>query len=164
MNLPICSYRYEHNRLKLHRTFDFRKLRLKLKLILEVLGNQPQKFCCLECKETTIDRSLQLSIMNFKSLLLVGFSFATLSLALPAHADDTATVVNNNQSTIVTGNGNTTNQSNFTSVRNSQSGRRTSNNTGNVVTSNQAIDVAGNNNTTNQSNTTSIRNYQHRSR
>jgi hypothetical protein len=52
--MPICSYRYEHNRHKLHRIFDFQKLRLKLKLILEVLGNQSQKFCCLECEETTI--------------------------------------------------------------------------------------------------------------
>jgi hypothetical protein len=102
--------------------------------------------------------------MNFKSFLVIGLGFATLSLALPAHADDTATVVNNNQSTIVTGNGNTTNQSNVTSVRNSQSGRRTTSNTGSVVSNNQAIDVAGDNNTTSQSNTTSIRNYQRRSR
>jgi hypothetical protein len=102
--------------------------------------------------------------MNFKSFLIVGLSFATLCLALPAHADDTATVSSNNQSTIVTGNGNSTNQSNFTSVRNSQTGRRTTNNTGSAVSNNQAIDVAGDNNTTSQSNTTSIRNYQRRSR
>jgi hypothetical protein len=102
--------------------------------------------------------------MNFKSILVVGLSFATIGLALPAHADDTATVVNNNQVSIVTGNGNSTNQSNFSSVRNSQTGRRTSGNTGSVVNNNQVIDVAGNNNTTNQSTTTSIGNYQRRVR
>jgi hypothetical protein len=102
--------------------------------------------------------------MNFKSLLVVGLGFATIGLTLPAHADDTATVVNNNQSVIVTGNGNTTNQTNITSVRNTATGRRTTSNTGSVVTNNQAIDVAGDNNTTSQSNTTSIRNYQRRSR
>lgn len=102
--------------------------------------------------------------MNFKSLLVVALSCATLGLSLPARADDTATVVSNNQSTIVTGNGNTTNQSNFTSVRNTQTGRRTTSNTGSVVTNNQAIDVAGDNNTTTQSNQTTIRNYQRRIR
>jgi hypothetical protein len=108
--------------------------------------------------------------MNFKSLLVVGLGFTTLGLSLPAHADtatvvaDTATVVNNNQSVVVTGNGNTTNQSNITSVRNTQTGRRTSNNTGSVVNSNQSIDVMGDNNTTNQSNQTTIRNYQRRIR
>ncbi|WP_309736397.1 hypothetical protein [Chamaesiphon sp. OTE_75_metabat_556] len=101
--------------------------------------------------------------MNFKSLLVVGLGFATLGLSFPAHAD-TATVVNNNQSVVVTGNGNTTNQSNITSVRNTQTGRRTSNNTGSVVNSNQSIDVMGDNNTTNQSNQTTFRNYQRRIR
>jgi hypothetical protein len=101
--------------------------------------------------------------MNFKSLFVVGLGFATLGLSLPAHAD-TATVVNNNQSVIVTGNGNTTNQTNITSVRNTQTGRRTSNNTGSVVNSSQAIDIIGDNNTTNQSNQTTIRNYQRRIR
>ncbi|WP_310489630.1 hypothetical protein [Chamaesiphon sp. VAR_69_metabat_338] len=102
-------------------------------------------------------------MMNFKSLLVFALGFATLGLSLPAHAD-TATVVSNNQSAIVTGNGNTTNQTNITSVRNAQTGRRTTSSTGNVVTNNQAIDVAGDNNTTNQSNQATIRNYQRRSR
>jgi hypothetical protein len=102
--------------------------------------------------------------MNVKSIILVGLSFATIGLSVPAHADDTATVVSNNQSTIVTGNGNTTNQTNITSVRNTQTGRRTTSNTGSVVTNNQAIDVAGDNNTTTQSNQTTIRNYQRRIR
>jgi hypothetical protein len=101
--------------------------------------------------------------MNFKSLLVVGLGFTTLGLALPAYAD-TATVVNNNQSVIVTGNGNTSNQSNITSVRNTQTGRRTTNSTGSVVNSSQAIDIVGDNNTTNQSNQTTIRNYQRRIR
>jgi hypothetical protein len=101
--------------------------------------------------------------MNVKSIIVVGLSIATLGLSLPAHAD-TATVVSNNQTTIVTGNGNTTNQTNITSVRNTQTGRRTTTSTGSVVTNNQSIDVAGDNNTTNQSNTTSIRNYQRRVR
>ena len=38
--------------------------------------------------------------MNFKSLLVVGLSVATLGLSLPAHADDTATVVDSNQNAI----------------------------------------------------------------
>jgi hypothetical protein len=98
--------------------------------------------------------------MNFKSLLVIGLGFTTLGLALPAHAD--TAVVNNNQSVIVTGNGNTSNQTNITSVRNTQTSRRTSGSNGSVVNSSQSIDIIGDNNTTNQSNQTTIRNYQRR--
>jgi hypothetical protein len=112
---------------------------------------------------TPLSIAAYFKIMNFKSLLVVGLGFTTLGVSLPAHAD-TATVVNNNQSVIVTGNGNTSNQSNITSVRNTQTGRRTSNSTGSVVNSSQAIDIVGDNNTTNQSNQTTIRNYQRRNR
>jgi biopolymer transport protein ExbD len=93
--------------------------------------------------------------MNFKSILIVGLSFATLGLSLPAHAD-TATVVDNNQSAIVTGNRNTSYQNNNTGVSNSQTGRRTTSNTGTAVSNTQAIDVQGNRNTTIQNNGTTV--------
>jgi hypothetical protein len=104
--------------------------------------------------------------MNFKSILVLGLSVATLGLSLPAHADDvagdTATVITNNQSAITTGNFNTTNQSNQTRVTNSQSGRRTPGSTGTVVNSSQAADTLGNFNYTNQENQTKVRNSQQR--
>ena len=54
--------------------------------------------------------------MNFKSILVVGLSIATLGLALPAHAGegatkgDTGTVIDNQQGAVVTGNDSKTNQ------------------------------------------------------
>jgi biopolymer transport protein ExbD len=101
--------------------------------------------------------------MNFKSILVVGFSFATLGVSLPAHAD-TATVVTNNQSAVVTGNRNTTLQNNTTDVSNSQTGRRTTSNTGTAVTSTQAVDVLGDRNTTIQNNGTTVINSIRRTR
>jgi hypothetical protein len=101
--------------------------------------------------------------MNFKSILVVGLSFATIGLSLPAHAD-TATVISNDQSAIITGNRNTTTQNNTTSVSNSQSGRRTTSNTGTSVSSGQAIDVQGNRNTTIQNNGTTVTNSIRRTR
>jgi hypothetical protein len=100
--------------------------------------------------------------MNFKSILVVGLSIATLGLSLPAHADDTATVVNSTQDIIVTGNGNSTSQSNTTRVTNRQTGRRTSGATGTSVNNSQAADIQGNFNDTNQNNSTNVRNSSRR--
>jgi hypothetical protein len=95
--------------------------------------------------------------MNFKSILVVGLSFATIGLSLPAHADDTATVINSSQDAIVTGVDNYTTQSNTTSVENSARGRRSSgSNTGTAVTNRQSADVQGRFNDTTQVNGTQV--------
>jgi hypothetical protein len=99
--------------------------------------------------------------MNFKSILVAGLSVATLAISLPAHAD-TATVINNSQSAVITGDRNITNQSNRTSVSNLQTGRRSMGSTGTSVSNAQAIDVLGDRNRTTQSNTTSVSNRQQR--
>ena len=96
--------------------------------------------------------------MNFKSILVVGLSFAAIGLSLPAHADDTATVINSSQDAIVTGVGNNTNQLNTTSVDNYQSGRRSSGNTGTSVSNRQSADVQGRYNDTTQINDTQVTN------
>jgi hypothetical protein len=96
--------------------------------------------------------------MNFKSILVLGLSVATLGLSLPAHAGDTATTVDSNQNVVVTGDGNDTRQNNKTNVNNSQSGRRSLGNTGSSVTNNQGADILGNDNKTRQDNKTNINN------
>jgi hypothetical protein len=97
--------------------------------------------------------------MNFKSILVVGLSLATIGLSLPAHADDTATVVTSSQDAIVTGVGNTTTQENITQVENSARGRRSSgNNTGTAVNNRQSADVQGRFNDTTQINGTQVTN------
>jgi hypothetical protein len=96
--------------------------------------------------------------MNFKSILAVGLSFAAIGLSLPAHADDTATVINSSQDAIVTGSGNRTTQVNQTSVDNSSFGRRTSGNTGTAVNSRQSADVQGSFNDTTQINDARVTN------
>ena len=101
--------------------------------------------------------------MNFKSIIVLGLSVATLGLAVPAHAD-TATVVDSQQNAVITGDGNTTRQTNTTNVQNSQSGRRTPGATGTSVTNGQAVDVLGNDNSTRQINATEVNNIQRRSR
>jgi hypothetical protein len=101
--------------------------------------------------------------VNFKSILVVGLSFATIGLSLPAHAD-TATVVDSNQTTVITGNRNSTYQNNTTGVSNSQTGRRTTSNTGTSISNGQAVDVQGNRNTTIQNNGTSVNNTIRRTR
>jgi hypothetical protein len=106
---------------------------------------------------------LGISTMNFKSILVVGLSFATLGLSLPAHAD-TATVISNDQSAIITGNRNSTYQNNTTDVSNSQTGRRTTSNTGTSISNGQAVDVQGNRNTTIQNNGTTVNNTIRRTR
>jgi hypothetical protein len=103
--------------------------------------------------------------MNFKSLIIVGLGVATLGLSLPAHAD-TATVVTNNQDAFVTGNGNTTIQTNHTSVSNRERGshKRNNSSTGTIVNNTQTADVAGDDNLTVQDNTTSVKNDRDSSR
>ena len=97
--------------------------------------------------------------MNFKSILVVGLSLVTIGLSLPAHADDTATVVNSSQDAIVTGAGNGTAQINATSVDNYQSGRRAPGNTGTAVTNRQGADVQGRGNETIQINASEVTNF-----
>jgi hypothetical protein len=99
--------------------------------------------------------------MNFKSILVLGLSVATLGLSLPAHADE-ATVINSDQQVVVTGDANTTNQTNRTVVSNRQTGRRTGSNVGTSVNNVQGADIQGNFNETNQSNKTTVRNSTHR--
>ena len=100
--------------------------------------------------------------MNFKSIIVLGLSVATLGLTLPAHAD-TATVVDSQQNAVITGDGNTTRQTNSTNVKNSQSGRRTTPSaTGTSVTNTQSADVLGNDNDTRQNNVTDVNNIQRR--
>ena len=96
--------------------------------------------------------------MNFKSLLVVGLSVATLGLSLPAHADDTATVVDSNQGAVTTGDGNLSGQSNSTTVNNRAKGRASDSNTGTSVRSNQNTDTLGNGNATIQDNNTTVNN------
>ena len=101
--------------------------------------------------------------MNFKSIIVLGLSVATLGLTLPAHAD-TATVVDSQQNAVITGDGNYTRQTNTTDVKNVQSGRRTPGATGTSVTNGQTADVLGNDNYTRQNNATDVNNIQRRSR
>ena len=102
--------------------------------------------------------------MNFKSILVVGLSVATLGLSLPAHAGDTDTVIDSNQSAIVTGKNNITGQANSTKVRNVQTGRRNSDNTGVSVSNGQSVDVEGKSNITGQVNDTNVININRRTR
>jgi hypothetical protein len=102
--------------------------------------------------------------MNFKSIIVLGLSVATIGLALPAHADDTATVVNSTQDTIVTGTGNETVQLNSSRVNNRSTGRGNSGNTGTAIGNVQTSDIEGKFNTTVQVNDTAVDNYKRRTR
>ena len=86
--------------------------------------------------------------MNFKSLLVVGLTFATLGMSLPAHAD-TATVITSDQGAIITGDGNVTGQSSSVNVRNRERGQ-SDDSTGTVVNHRQTADVQGHDNVTAQ--------------
>ena len=103
--------------------------------------------------------------MNFKSILVLGLSVATLGLTLPAHADtktDTGNVIDTNQNAVVTGNDNAVNQNMKTRVTNTQTGRPTGSSTGTSINSNQDADVLGNRNEVNQKTNTRIDNTQRR--
>jgi hypothetical protein len=95
--------------------------------------------------------------MNFKSILVLGLSVATLGLTLPAHAD-TASVNGNRQSVILTGNDNDISQKNSTSIRNTQTGRSVRENTGTSNENSQAVDAVGNRNYVDQKNSTDVNN------
>jgi hypothetical protein len=99
--------------------------------------------------------------MNFKSILVLGLSVATLGLTLPAHAD-TANVIKNTQESNINGSFNTTTLNNRTSIRNSQSGRRSLGNTGTTVDSDQFSSVKGDGNRTRIDNSTDVVNQQRR--
>ena len=96
--------------------------------------------------------------MNFKSILVVGLSLATIGLSLPAHADDTATVVTSDQGTIVTGDGNGTAQINSTRVNSRSTGRSDDGNTGTSIGNVQTSDIQGRYNSTIQINDTEVTN------
>jgi hypothetical protein len=104
--------------------------------------------------------------MNFKSILVVGLSIATLGLALPAHAGEgavggaTGTVIDNQQGAVVTGDGNHTNQRIKNKVNNRQSGSGTGGDTGTSLTNGQSADVLGNGNHTNQNIKNKVNNRQ----
>jgi hypothetical protein len=100
--------------------------------------------------------------MNFKSILVVGLSIATLGLSLPAHAD-TATVVDSDQNIVVTGDKNSTTQNNRTSVNNRQTGRQ-SGSTGSSIGNVQSADILGDKNKTRQDNSANVVNTQRRTR
>jgi hypothetical protein len=102
--------------------------------------------------------------MNLKSILVIGLGFVTIGLSLPAHAGDTTTTIDNNQSAIVTGNRNTTLQKNTTGVSNLQTGRRNSSDTTTSVYNGQAADILGNRNNTYQNNGTTVNNLIRRTR
>ena len=102
--------------------------------------------------------------MNLKSFIVIGLTLATLGLSLPAHAGDTATVVDSQQNVVVTGDGNDTRQTNLTNVKNAQSGRRSPSATGTSITNGQSADVLGNDNATRQNNKTNVLNTQRYSR
>jgi hypothetical protein len=95
--------------------------------------------------------------MNFKSILVLGLSLATLGLSLPAHAD-TATVIDSQQNAVVTGDGNSTRQTNKTSVTNIKTGGRTTSSTGTSVSNRQSADILGDYNRTRQDNKTNVTN------
>ncbi len=87
-------------------------------------------------------------------------ALATIGLSLPALADQ-AVVNETIQNAVVTGNNNSVNQNNNTSIRNGSRGG-----TGNQSTSNRTVqtaDVLGDNNTVDQSNRTRVENYERRS-
>ena len=93
--------------------------------------------------------------MNFKSLIVVGLSIATLGLSLPAHAD-TATVVENEQVAVISGSGNSIVQASESNVSIRSNGYRR-NNSGTVVNNRQVADIAGYGNTVIQGTSTRIR-------
>jgi hypothetical protein len=87
--------------------------------------------------------------MNFKSILVVGLSVATLGLSLPAHAGDTTTTIDNQQGSSISGSGNHTNQTIKNKVTNKQKGYG-GGDTGTSLTNGQGSEVVGDGNKTNQ--------------
>jgi hypothetical protein len=98
--------------------------------------------------------------MKSSRLITLILTVATLGLSVPARADQ-AVVNDSNQTAIITGSGNSVNQSNNTAIR--DRGSREGN-TGTVVRNRQNADVVGDNNTVNQRNQTQVDNRQQRTR
>jgi hypothetical protein len=99
--------------------------------------------------------------MNFKSLIAVGFSIATVALSLPARADQ-ATVIQVQQDSVTTGNRNFTNQRSTVGVGNYSRGNRDSQGTSIGVS--QRTDTLGNRNVTTQDSNTNVGNIRIRNR
>ena len=85
--------------------------------------------------------------MNFKSIIVLGLSIATLGLSVPAHADE-ATVINAGTSSINTGDRNYTDQNTNIKVHNDRDSRPTS--AGTVINADTKSDNLGDRNETYQ--------------
>ena len=92
--------------------------------------------------------------------IAIVLALATIGLSLPASADQ-AVVNETVQNAVVTGNNNSVNQSNNTSVRNGSRGR--TDNQGTSIRTIQNADVLGDNNRVDQSNRTRVDNSERRS-
>ncbi|MFN5857195.1 MAG: hypothetical protein ACK456_15095 [Pseudanabaenaceae cyanobacterium] len=89
---------------------------------------------------------------SLQKISLALMAAVTVGGALPAFAGDTAVIQDNNQTTVITGNGNSvTNRSTQTNIG-VRNGRRTGGDTGVVQRNNQVTDVAGDNNTVRNTN------------
>ncbi len=99
--------------------------------------------------------------MKALNLISIAITVAAVGLSLPARADQ-ATVNETVQSAVITGNGNTVNQSNNSSISNYSSRNR--DNSGTVVRTQQTADVLGNGNVVNQSNQTRVGQSRYRNR
>ncbi len=99
--------------------------------------------------------------MKSAQIIFPAIAFATIGWSLPTLAD-TAAINDSVQSVVITGNNNSVNQNNHTSIRNN--GVRNSDNTGAAVRTRQAVDILGDNNTVNQNNFTQLRQSKYRNR
>ena len=85
--------------------------------------------------------------MNFKSIVVLGLSIATLGLSLPAHADE-STTINTKSSATINGNYNYTDQNTSIKVHNDRDSRPTS--AGTVINADTKSDNLGDRNETYQ--------------
>jgi DNA repair ATPase RecN len=99
--------------------------------------------------------------MKALQLISIAITVAAVGLSLPARADQ-AIVSETVQNAVVTGNNNTVNQSNSTSITSSSRGNRDS--SGIVVRTRQNADVFGNGNVVNQSNESRVGQSRYRNR
>jgi hypothetical protein len=99
--------------------------------------------------------------MNFKSLLAVGFSIATVALSLPARADQ-ATVIQTTQDATLTGKNNVSTQRNATGVINYE--RSNKDNSGTAIGTSQRTDLFGEGNRATQENKNAVGNVRVRNR
>ncbi len=102
--------------------------------------------------------------MNFKSILVVGLGVATLGLTAPAHAqNDNATVIDNKQNTVLTGDGNYVNQEIKNKVKN-RAGRNGNGSNGTSLSNDQNVDALGNGNVVEQKTKNNVDSRQQRPR